>query len=132
MKSISSILAIIALALALFVLCSCGINQPLGTQIPPAVHSSTASFDGREQNSGILGEDAGLFHVTPHFHDRFTAMASTYGQRLTPPLDTTRGVTALPDGTYTFDAEAMASFLRMNRWRREPATPAPSLIKKLL
>lgn len=118
-------------------LAGCGINQPLGPQIAPIVHSSAPSLDGGQQNSGIIGIENGQFHVTAHFHDRYIAIAAIYGNRFAPVLDATRGVTPMPDGTFHFDGEAIEDFERMNRWRRSESQPsathAPqSLLKRIL
>ncbi len=130
---VTVLLAIIMCIIAALVLSSCGTNQPLGPQIAPEVHAQAASFDGSKQDSGIIGVQSGQFHVTPHFHDRYIAMASKYGSRFTPAIDTARGVQSCQDGSFLFDGEAMQDFLRMNQWLRNEiaSTPAPSLLKKV-
>ena len=97
--------------------------------VPPTVHAQAASFDEGQQNSGLVGYDdsTGLFITTKQFHTRYLALANIYGSRFVPPLDPARGVSE--DGT-RFTPEAIHSFQRMNRWRRQElsptaATPAP-------
>lgn len=90
------------------------------TVTPKTVQSSQASWDGDAQNSGIIALTAdhhGI--VTPHFRDRYNVMVGTYGPRFQPPLKPDAGITATTTNTFLIDAEHMADFLRMNRWRKQ-------------
>lgn len=98
------------------------------TVTPKIVQSSQASWDSGEQTSGIIRvETIGttkFFHVTPHFRDRYNALVDIYGFRFQPPLTHDKGISPYffdppPGQDYTIDAEHMADFLRMNRWKKQ-------------
>jgi hypothetical protein len=87
---------------------------------PVAVRSSQASFDGNQQNSGLIGYDAaGNRIVTPHLRERFNGLVATYGNRFSPPVTADAGVTATATNTFLIDQQHWSYFLTMNRWRKE-------------
>lgn len=105
-----------------------------GTVTPKTVQSSQASWDAGQQTSGILnGETVNGkkgFHVTVHFRDRYNALIDTYGSKFQPPLTHDAGITHDEVGPnnvdgkdwpsdYHIDAEHMADFLKMNRWKKQ-------------
>lgn len=94
------------------------------TVTPGHVQPNQASFDGGEQNSGILRFTPDGFLVTPHFHDRYAALAATYGRIFKPALLPDEGIMPAPDGVnWLVDAEHMAKFVEMNL--RQKAGRAP-------
>lgn len=98
---------VISFALALLIGCA-------STTIPKAVPvAPTASFDGNDQNSGILRAVDGGFEVTSNFLDRYDDLVEIYGSRFIPEIQKRAGVTG-----NVIDKEHMTKFLVMNRWHR--------------
>ena len=104
------------------------------TTTPQQVHTSQASFDGNEQNSGLIGFDAanGSAYITSHANDRYTNLLATFGKRLEfPPKAPEDGLNVTfymgPDTNYfgkqvwVIDAQHLNYFKAMNRWRKETA-----------
>lgn len=95
------------------------------TVIPKHVKPAVASFDGGEQNSGILAFRAdGSVTITPHARDRFNAMAEAYGGYFSPRVKPDDGITR--DGAeYVMSPESQVKAQSMNRWRKEGRPPKP-------
>lgn len=75
------------------------------TVAPHAVTTTQASFDGNQQNSGIVAVEADGFKVTKHFLDRHGFDVKQ------------RGVT--PSGDYyTITAELMADAIELDQHRK--------------
>ncbi len=101
------------------------------TVTPAAVHSSQPSFDGNQQNSGLVAFQAdGSAIITVHAHDRYTNLLATLGTRLElPPKFPDEGMQPSyykVDGTneapvWIMDAQHLNYFKRMNRWRKQSA-----------
>src|ERR1044071_9239090 len=90
------------------------------TVTPRVVRSSEASWDSNQQNSGFLGFDgAGNGILTPHAKARYDALLAAYGVLFVPPLVTNAGITPTATNTFLIDAEHLADFATMNRWRLE-------------
>ncbi len=90
------------------------------TVTPRVVRSSEASWDANEQNSGFLGFDAaGNGILTPHAKGRYDALLGLYGALFVPPLVREAGITRTATNTFLIDAEHLADFATMNRWRME-------------
>lgn len=93
-----------------------------GTQIPPLVESSTASYDGGKLDSGVIALVPGGQLVTPHWRDRYNGMIALYGNRFTPPLETDDGIVPASPGNnatqYFIDNEHAVKFDQMNEWRK--------------
>lgn len=79
------------------------------------------AFDGNEQTAGFIGfnkDGSGTFTI--HARERYNALIERYGSRLTPMVPKDYGVTAAATGgTFTFTAEAMVVFAKLQRWLRE-------------
>jgi hypothetical protein len=98
----------------------------VSTTVPKPVEAHEASYDGNEQNSGVLSVNPNGYVVTAHFRDRYLALVATYGRDFKPPIDSTLGVMDLHDGTYHFDRQRMVYFLEMaamNRAGLKPKNP---------
>lgn len=99
------------------------------TVTPVSVHSSQPSFDGNQQNSGLIGFNVdGSAIITVHAHDRYTNLLATFGTRLElPPKFPDEGMQPSyykVDGTneapvWIMDAQHLNYFKRMNRWRKQ-------------
>lgn len=93
------------------------------TVTPGIVESHQASYDGNAQNSGVISSDAQGFLVTPHFHDRWTALVRTYGRDFKPAINLDDGWTDNRDGTWRVDKQRMVFFIEMNGWLRSGLKP---------
>jgi hypothetical protein len=89
-----------------------------GTIRPAVVTRNAASWDGTNQNSGFLMFTNGGALITSHARDRYNGLIGTYGARFVPPLAPDAGVQAAGIW-YQIDAEHLADFCTMERWRRE-------------
>lgn len=112
MKLFRTLLLGLALALA----CTgCTTVTPTPADVP-----AVASFDGAEQNSGIVGvQPGGLFVVTAHLRARYNSLIADYGREFAPAIVADCGLAPI-DGTgrWTMTPEAMANFATMVQWRR--------------
>lgn len=106
------------LSLALLVLPGC--NSTIG---PGRVHTSEASFDGNEQNSGIVSSSPAGFVVTDHFIARYNVLVTTYGRDFSPALKPNEGVLLLGEGRWLVTKQVMVNFLTMNQWRKARLEP---------
>lgn len=81
------------------------------------VKPTAASFDGNDQNSGVLRSVPEGYVVTAHFRDRYRALTESYGHLFRPALATDSGIRAVGDA-WIIDREHMVKFLTMNQWDR--------------
>jgi hypothetical protein len=92
--------------------------------IPDALPTASApSFDGAEQNSGVLSSTPAGFLVTPHLRDRYNALVRRYGADFAPPLQVDAGLTRLGPESWEMSKQAMVNFIEMNAWRRAGLLP---------
>lgn len=79
------------------------------------VVDTTPSWDGNEQNSGIIDFVIGKGAlITPRAAARYNALIVKYGQMFTPPLKVGDGLTPEGDNFY-LDNEHVVKFAEMNR-----------------
>jgi len=111
------------LAAAMIVGILCLQSGCVSTVTPTVVKSTTASWDGAEQNSGLLGWTTnGLAIITPHARDRYNALVGEYGKQFAPTLVWNYGIGTTSSNAFTITPEALADFARMNRWRKAGKT----------
>lgn len=115
------IVAVLLAALAFGCLLQLGCTSPV---VPREVRSEQASWDGGEQNSGIIAAQSDGFLVTPHFRERFNALADLYGRAFSPALARDEGLRPLPEGTWFITPAAMTKFIQMNRWKKSGRAPS--------
>lgn len=84
------------------------------TVAPVLVKSSTPSWDGASQNSGVIAIVPDGFNVTAHWRDRYNALAAIYGKSFVPPIVQDAGITPSTNGTFIAVNETVADFGRMN------------------
>ena len=94
-----------------------------GTVIPTTVQSSAASFDGNDQNSGIISANANGYVVTSHFRDRYNALASIYGRDFSVPLVPDAGLMQIDAWHWLIDRQHLSQFLEMQSWQRAGISP---------
>lgn len=95
------------------------------------VKSNNASFDGNDQNSGIISATMDGFKVTTHFRDRYNALIDVYGNAkqqdksplFTPALTKDYGLTSNGDGTYNMTKQAMVYMVQMSELKRRAFKP---------
>jgi len=92
------------------------------TVTPKVVHDAQASFDGTQQNSGILGFDGeGHCVITLHAVERYNALVDKYGKRFTPPLQRNQGLFLTDTNTAVMSFGSVEYFATMNRWAHQEA-----------
>ena len=90
--------------------------------VPKAVASHEASFDGNQQNSGVLEQRVDGFVVTQNLVDRYNELIKVYGRDYKPALGKMAGAT--PEGAnWLIDREHFKKFLEMNAWQRAGLHP---------
>jgi hypothetical protein len=109
------LLLVILAALVIVSLTSCT------TVTPHTVNSSAYSWDGTNQNSGVIGFVGSQVEVTPHWRDRYNGLVAIYGKKFVPPLTFDYGITPTATNTYLVTPEAFKDFVDMNRWRKVDA-----------
>jgi len=100
-----------------------GVTGCAGTVVPRLVESQQASFDGNEQNSGIITSTPSGFVVTDHFRERYNALIATYGADFKPGLKPDSGIAPIGGGQWLISKQAMVDFLTMNSWRKAGLKP---------
>jgi hypothetical protein len=109
---------------ALTILCvGLGLSGCAGTVTPDRISSSAASYDGNDQNSGIVSVNALGYLVTAHFRERYNALIETYGRDFTVPLKKDAGITEIDSSRALIDRQHLSKFLEMNAWNRAGLKP---------
>lgn len=91
------------------------------TVVPPAIVDVQPSWDGNQQNSGLLGFDAdGFGLITEHARDRYNALSEIYGGHYSPPNLSGAGLSdSGTNGVIRIDKEHLVRFATMQRWKKE-------------
>ena len=93
------------------------------TVTPSRVESQQASYDGGEQNSGVIASTATGFVVTDHFRARFNGLVRIYGKDFIPELKADGGISPAGNGRWEISKQSMIYFLEMNAWRKAGLEP---------
>jgi hypothetical protein len=96
-----------------------------------AVKSNHASFDGNEQNSGVIEMNSDGFKITAKFKDRYNSLIAIYGNAtlangskiFTPALTINSGITPNNDGTFEITKEGMAYMVEMSAMQKRGFKP---------
>lgn len=104
-----------SLILVLVLLTGC-----FGTVKPVKVMPDQASFDGTNQNSGVISYDKinRIGVVTAGWRLRYNFLVQDYGKKFTPWLVDDYGLITRPDGTCYATAEALVNMGKMELWKR--------------
>lgn len=97
-------------------------NAVVSCTIRPAkVRSPVASFDGTNQNSGLIAfDETGHGILTRHARERYDALCSIYGSYFIVPVKPGHGISAGPTpDTWRIDPQSLVRFQTMNRWLKE-------------
>lgn len=90
-----------------------------GTVTPRAAVRGEASWDGTNQNSGVICLTNGGALITGHARERYNALVGAYGARFAPALGMDAGIQPIEGGgAFWIDAEHLAAWAAMSRWRR--------------
>lgn len=91
-----------------------------GTVKPVKVTPQQASFDGTNQNSGVVSFDKvnHVGEVTPDWRLKYNGLIETYGDRFIPWLVKDYGLISKPNGNWIATAEAFENRGKMELWRR--------------
>lgn len=88
---------------------------------PAKVQPNQASFDGTNQNSGLISHDK-INHtgeVTPHWRDEYNGLIEVYKTRFIPPLQADYGLKpSITNGQWTATDESLVNKGKMLLWRR--------------
>lgn len=97
------------------ILCAC-----TTTVKPVKVAATVASFDGTNQNSGVISYDTSnhVGIVTTTWRLRYNLMAEIYAGKFVPPLTADHGLTLRTDGDWNATAEAFVDMGKMQLWKR--------------
>ena len=96
------------------------------TVTPGPVESTQASFDGNEQNSGIIMSTPSGYVVTDNFRLRYNRLIATYGADLATPATVDAGIAPIGPDRWLITKQRMIDFLEMNAWRRAGLAPKNS------
>lgn len=90
------------------------------TVTPPVPKAAVASFDGTNQNSGVISVTKGVgIEVTPYWRERYNAYVPLYGRWTIPAVKLDAGLTPLSNGNYFATAQAQVNMRMMNDERKK-------------
>jgi hypothetical protein len=100
------------------IFCSCK-SKPVQTYVPPPIVETQPSWDGEEQNSGIIDYlDGRGFLITSSAAKRYTFLTGKFGQGLTPTVSPGEGL--IPDGNnFLLSPEYMSVFMEVSRLNKQ-------------
>ena len=109
-EHLSKTLAVCALFLFCFSSCAVFNTDP---PTPTFVEDTTPSWDGREQNSGIIDYTEDGILVTKNAAGRYAWLTKEYGGAHTPPIEEGMGLSE-KDGKFYMTEAAMVEFMVLN------------------
>lgn len=123
MKFVKKLLSSAAAAtILLSVSCSSVSTDP---PTPNFVQDTTISWDGNEQNSGILDYVEGVGYIlTPAAAELYTQLTEEYGPKQFPPIKKGEGLAKQEGGeNYILTNQYMVEFMVMNSQRKSGIDP---------
>lgn len=99
------------------------VSSCIHTTAPELVEAAVASYDGNEQNSGVIASTPSGFIVTDNFRLRYNALIATYGADLPTPATVDSGIAPIGPDRWLITKQRMIDFLTMNQWRRAGLKP---------
>lgn len=89
------------------------------TVIPKSATARTISFDGTEQNAGLIAFTTnGSGILTPSAAIRYNRLVLQYGTNFNPTVYPGDGLTLTSSNTFLIDPEHLVKFGTMSFWRR--------------
>lgn len=119
-KNALCVLFVFVLVLGGFVLLVSGCA---GKIAPEVVRAQEASYDGNEQNSGVILSVPSGFLVTGHFRIRYNALILLYGGDFKPVLKPDQDIAPAGEDRWLISKQGMVNFLEMNTWRKSGLKP---------
>lgn len=105
----------LTLCLSCIILISCS-----STIRPKPIESNVPSFDGTNQNSGLLGFDNyGYVIISQRAYDQYNLLIDKYGHTFIPPLTLSYGAESWTNGTYRLTPEAAFNYAKMKHMFKE-------------
>ncbi len=102
-------------AAGLLVSCNAIKPNPPVTIVPPPIVEVQPSFDGEEQNSGIIDYIEGKgFLITSNAAARYTELTKRFGAESIPPISEGQGLEKQVDGNFILPASFMVEFAMMS------------------
>lgn len=99
---------------------SCNFNKTPKTIVPSVVVDTVPSWDGNEQNSGILDFVEGKgWLITPKAAKRYSELSEMYGNMFEPDLGKAEGLVAQEDGNFILPQEYIVKFGLMNQKNKQ-------------
>jgi hypothetical protein len=100
--------------LFIFLLLTACQTKPVETYTPPKIVDTQPSWDGFEQNSGLIDYiDGKGFLITKGAAYRYRFLTKTLGSTLTPPIQEGEGL--IPDGeNFILSPEHMTIFMELS------------------
>lgn len=94
-------------------------NTGCGTVAPKPVISNEWSWDGTNQNSGLICVTPDKkFVITEHAKNRYNSLVGIYGGKFVPPVEKGDGLQSTETNTWLIDAQHLEYFATMNRWHK--------------
>src|SRR4051794_36740135 len=73
---------------------------------PVVVQARQPSWDGHQQNSGVIGIDTADNRIlTPHARDRYNELMEAYGKAFRPEVHANDGITPTETNTFLIDPQ---------------------------
>lgn len=89
------------------------------TFIPPPIVETQPSWDGEEQNSGLIDYIEGKgFLITKNAAERYRFLTKKFGQQLTPPITEGQGLEATEEN-FLLSPEYMSVFMEVSRLNKQ-------------
>jgi hypothetical protein len=86
----------------------------------PVIVDTAPSWDGNEQNSGIIEYVDGVgWRLTERAAKRYSILSEKYGSIFLPKLEKGEGLEPKDDGTYILKNEYMVKFILMTKKHKE-------------
>lgn len=84
--------------------------------VPVFIKDTVPSWDGEEQNSGLLGYVEGKgYLLTPSAAARYSYLTELYAKDYSPPLEKGIGLTKEEGGAFYLSSQYMVEFVVMNQ-----------------
>lgn len=88
--------------------------------IPDRVENSQVSFDGNQQNAGVLDFHPTIgWEISENAAKRYVALTGKYGASLTPELSKGEGLIIVPPNQFYLPNQYMVKFATLNQKHKE-------------
>lgn len=105
-----------------------------GCSVTPIVEEpKQATFDGNEQNAGILGSlESGEIEITPRRREVIISYASRFGKKVDATFKADSQIKSIQDGNYAITKEGLEFFFRcLQEEKNEKIDGSDTLINKI-